>query len=50
MHQSAQCSCANLHFLRRRQFYALAEQHEVDADQDECDTKDSTKNMVFDTC
>ena len=30
-HQSAQRSCANLYFLCRRQFYALAKQHEVDA-------------------
>ena len=41
-HQSAQCSCANLHILCCWQFYALAEQHEVDADQNECYTKDAS--------
>ena len=49
-HQSAQCSCANLYFLRRWQFYALTEQHKVDANQDECYAKDSPQNMVFDAC
>ena len=59
-HQSAQCSCAYLHFLRRScsdkrtsssgQFYALTEQHKVYANQDECHAKDSPQNMVFDAC
>ena len=41
-HQSAERSCANLHFLRRWQFYALAKQHEVDTNQDECHTKNTS--------
>ena len=51
-HQSAERSCANLHFLRRScsgkrtsssgQFYALAKQHEVDTNQDECHTKNTS--------
>ena len=49
-HQSAQCSCANLYFLRRWQFYALTEQHKVDANQYKCHAKDASQNMVFDTC
>jgi len=31
-----------LHFLRRWQFYALAKQHEVDTNQDECHAKDAS--------
>ena len=41
-HQSAQCPCAYLHFLRRRQLYALTEKHEVDANQDECNAKNTS--------
>ncbi len=49
-HQSAQCSCAYLNVFRCRQFYALAKQHEIDTNQDECHAKDSLQDMVFDTC
>ena len=31
-------------------FDALAEEHEINADKDECHTQDATQNMVFDTC
>jgi len=47
-HQPAQCSCAYLHPLRRRQFYALTKQHEVNTNQDECHTKDAVQDIVFD--
>ena len=49
-HQSAERSCAYLNFLRRWQLYALAEQHEVDAYQDERYTKDAVQNIVFNAC
>ena len=49
-HQSAKCSCTNLHFLRGWQLDLLAEQHEVDADQDECYAKDLPQDVVFDAC
>ena len=49
-HQSAQCSCTYLHFLCRWQLYALTEKHEVDANQDECNAKDTSQDVVFDTC
>ena len=49
-HQSAQRSCVNLNSLRGWQLDFLAEQHEVDANQDESRTEYPTKNMVFDAC
>ena len=49
-HQSAQCSCTYLNIFRCRQFYALAKQHEIDANQDKYYTKDTSQDMVFDTC
>jgi len=49
-HQSTQSSSTYLHILGRWQFYALAEEHEINADKDECHTQDATQNMVFDTC
>ena len=41
-HQPTQCSCAYLYFLCSRQFYALAEKHKVDTNQDECHAKDAS--------
>ena len=49
-HQSAECPCADLHFLGRWQFYTSTKQHKVDADQNERHAKDAAQNMVFDTC
>ena len=41
-HQSAQCSCTYLHFFRRWQFNTSTKQHKVDADQNECHTKNTS--------
>ena len=49
-HQPAQCSSAYLNSLRGWQLDFLTEQHEVDANQNECYAKDATQYVVFDTC
>ena len=49
-HQPAQCSSAYLKSLRGWQLDFLTEQHEVDANQNECYAKDATQYVVFDTC
>ena len=49
-HQSAQCSCTYLHFFRRWQFNTSTKQYKVDADQNECDAKDASQNVIFDAC
>ena len=49
-HQSAQRSCAYLHFLRGLQFYASTKHHKVDANQNERYAKNTSQDVVFDTC
>ena len=49
-HQSAQSACSNLYPFSCRQLDAVAKQHEVDTNQNECYAKDSSQDMVFDAC
>ena len=48
-HQTAERTGTHLYLLGGRQFDALAEQHEVDAGQDEHYTKDFSNQLVFHT-